>query len=125
MTSNPPHEVRTPPPRLRGDPGDGAADDYRILFVADVVGRPGRAAVAALLPALQAELEPHLTIVNGENSAGGFGITAATAREMLNAGADVITAGNHVWDQKQFVDEIAQVDRVLRPYNYPPGAPGV
>src|SRR5437660_4142445 len=103
---------------------DGA-DDFRILFVADVVGRPGRAAVAALLPRLRAELEPHLTIVNGENSAGGFGITAATARELIGAGADVITTGNHVWDQKQFVDEIAQVDRVLRPYNYPPGAPGV
>ncbi len=101
------------------------ADDFRILFVADVVGRPGRAAVAALLPMLQAELEPHLTIVNGENSAGGFGITAATARELLADGADVITTGNHVWDQKQFVDEITQVDRVLRPYNYPPGAPGV
>ena len=101
------------------------ADDFRILFVADVVGRPGRAAVAALLPRLRAELEPHLTIVNGENSAGGFGITASTARELIASGADVITTGNHVWDQKQFVDEIAQVDRVLRPYNYPPGAPGV
>ena len=101
------------------------ADDFRILFVADVVGRPGRATVAALLPGLQAELEPHLTIVNGENSAGGFGITAATARELLACGADVITTGNHVWDQKQFVEEITQLDRVLRPYNYPPGAPGV
>src|SRR5947209_19194306 len=102
---------------------DGA-DDFRILFVADVVGRPGRAAVVALLPRLQVELEPHLTIVNGENSAGGFGITAATARELIGAGADVITTGNHVWDQKQFVEEIAEVDRVLRPWNYPPGAPG-
>jgi metallophosphoesterase (TIGR00282 family) len=101
------------------------ADDFRILFVADVVGRPGRAAVAALLPGLRAELDPHLTIVNGENSAGGFGITAATARELCASGADLITTGNHVWDQKQFVDEIAQVDRVLRPANYPPGAPGI
>src|SRR2546429_8225906 len=101
------------------------ADDFRILFVADVVGRPGRAAVAALLPGLRAELDPHLTIVNGENSAGGFGITAATARELCASGADVITTGNHVWDQKQFVEEIAQVDRVLRPWNYPPGAPGI
>lgn len=101
------------------------SDDFRILFVADVVGRPGRAAVTALLPGLQAEVEPHLTIVNGENSAGGFGITAATTRELIGAGADLITTGNHVWDQKQFVDEIVQVDRVLRPYNYPPGAPGI
>jgi metallophosphoesterase (TIGR00282 family) len=99
-------------------------DDFRILFVADVVGRPGRAAVAALLPHLRDELRPHLTIVNGENSAGGFGITASTAREIVAAGADVITTGNHVWDQKQFVDEIVELDRVLRPLNYPPGAPG-
>jgi len=100
------------------------ADDFRILFVADVFGRPGRAAVAALLPGLRAELEPHLTIVNGENSAGGFGITAATARELHASGADVITTGNHVWDQKQFVEEIVHCERVLRPCNYPPGAPG-
>jgi 2',3'-cyclic-nucleotide 2'-phosphodiesterase len=100
------------------------ADDFRILFVADVFGRPGRAAVAALLPGLRAEVEPHLTIVNGENSAGGFGITAATAGELRASGADVITTGNHVWDQKQFVEEITQVERVLRPCNYPPGAPG-
>ncbi|HEY4027363.1 MAG TPA: TIGR00282 family metallophosphoesterase [Candidatus Dormibacteraeota bacterium] len=103
---------------------EDGADDFRILFVADVVGRPGRAAVAALLPRLRAELDPHLTIVNGENSAGGFGITAGTARELQSSGADVITTGNHVWDQKQFVDEITQVERVLRPCNYPPGAPG-
>src|SRR2546423_11782181 len=100
------------------------ADDFRILFVADVVGRPGRAAVAALLPRLRTELDPHLTIVNGENSAGGFGITAATAKELQSSGADVITTGNHVWDQKQFVDEIVTVERVLRPCNYPPAAPG-
>ena len=100
-------------------------DDFRILFVADVVGRPGRGALAALLPGLRAELRPHLTIVNGENSAGGFGITAATAREIRAAGAEVITTGNHVWDQKQFVEEIGHMDRVLRPWNFPPGAPGV
>lgn len=100
-------------------------DNFRVLFVADVVGRPGRDAVAALLPSLRTELEPHLTIINGENSAGGFGITAATASELLAAGADLITTGNHVWDQKQFVDEIAQLDTVLRPSNFPPGAPGV
>src|SRR5215469_8344284 len=98
--------------------------DFRVLFVADIVGRPGRAALATLLPGLKADLEPHLTIVNGENSAGGFGITAATARELRAAGADLVTTGNHVWDQKQFVDEIAQLDRVLRPHNYPPGVPG-
>jgi len=99
-------------------------DAFRILFVADVFGRPGRTAVAALLPGLRDELTPHLTIVNGENSAGGFGITASTARELHACGADLITTGNHVWDQKQFVEEIAHCDRVLRPCNYPPGAPG-
>jgi len=81
-------------------------------------------AVVALLPALKAELEPHLTIVNGENSAGGSGITAKTAAEIRAAGADLITTGNHVWDQKQFVDELPGLERVLRPHNFPPGAPG-
>jgi metallophosphoesterase (TIGR00282 family) len=99
-------------------------DQFRILFVADVVGRPGRSALTALLPDVQAEVGPHLTIVNGENSAGGFGITAATAAEIRSAGADLITTGNHVWDQKQFADEIVKLDSVLRPHNYPPGAPG-
>jgi metallophosphoesterase (TIGR00282 family) len=99
-------------------------DDFRILFVADVVGRPGREAIAALLPEVKAEHRPHLTIVNGENSAGGFGITAKTAAEIRAAGADVLTTGNHVWDQKQFVEEIVELDYVLRPQNFPPGAPG-
>jgi metallophosphoesterase (TIGR00282 family) len=99
-------------------------DQFRILFVADVVGRPGRNALTALLPKVQAEVSPHLTIVNGENSAGGFGITASTAAEIRSAGADLITTGNHVWDQKQFVDEIVKLDSVLRPHNFPPGAPG-
>lgn len=101
-----------------------ATDEFRLLFVGDVVGRPGRAALAALLPALKEEVRPDLTVVNGENSAGGFGITASTVAEIVRAGADVITTGNHVWDQKQFVDEIATLDNVVRPYNYPPGAPG-
>jgi 2',3'-cyclic-nucleotide 2'-phosphodiesterase len=100
------------------------AMDFRLLFVGDVVGRPGRQAVAGLLPALKKELEPDLTVVNGENSAGGTGITAATVAELLAAGADLITTGNHVWDQKQFLDEIGSLDRVLRPYNFPPGVPG-
>lgn len=97
---------------------------FRLLFVGDIVGRPGRRALTAVLPALRGEVRPHLTVVNGENSAGGFGITAATAREIFEAGADVITTGNHVWDQKQFVEEIKGLDRVLRPYNFPPGVPG-
>ena len=106
-----------------GDSNRGS-EDFRILFVADVVGRPGREAVTALLPRLKAEHEPHLTIVNGENSAGGFGITAKTAAEIRAAGADLITTGNHVWDQKQFVEEIAELEDVLRPENFPAGVPG-
>ncbi len=98
--------------------------DFRPLFVADVVGRPGREAVRALLPQLKAELEPDLTVVNGENAAGGFGLTAKIVEELRRAGADLFTTGNHVWDQKQFVEEIVELDRVLRPENYPPGAPG-
>jgi len=99
-------------------------DDFRILFVADVVGEPGRQAVAAILPKLKEEHRPALTILNGENSAGGFGLTVKTIKELKAAGADVITTGNHVFDQREFVPELSSQDRVLRPQNYPPGAPG-
>ena len=93
--------------------------DFKILFVADVVGHPGRDAVKALLPGLKNELRPNLTIVNGENAAGGFGLTAKIAAELKGAGADVITSGNHVFAQKDFVGELPGLDRVLRPANYP------
>jgi metallophosphoesterase (TIGR00282 family) len=96
----------------------------RILFVGDVVGRPGRDAVAALLPTLRAELRVDLAIVNGENAAGGAGLTAEIARELQASGADVVTSGNHVWDQRQFVNEIEGLDFVLRPINLPPNNPG-
>ncbi len=98
--------------------------EFRLLFVADVIGRPGRDAVKRLLPEIKAELRPQLTVVNGENAAGGFGLTANIVEEIRRAGADVVTTGNHVWDQKQFVEEIVGLDRVLRAENYPPGAPG-
>lgn len=100
------------------------ADDFRILFVADVVGHPGRDAVAAILPGLKAELQPHLTVVNGENAAGGFGLTAKLVGELKAAGANVITTGNHVFAQKEFLPELPALDYVLRPANYPAGAPG-
>jgi len=96
----------------------------RILFVGDVVGRPGRDAVAALLPGLRSELRIDLAIVNGENAAGGAGLTAEIARELRASGADVITTGNHVWDQRQFIAEIESLDFVLRPLNLPPNNPG-
>jgi metallophosphoesterase (TIGR00282 family) len=96
----------------------------RILFVGDVVGRPGREAVQALLPGLRAELEAELVVVNGENAAGGAGLTAALANELRAAGADVVTNGNHVWDQRSFISEIEQLDFCIRPLNLPPGNPG-
>ena len=98
--------------------------EIRILFVADVVGHPGRAAVKAILPGLKRELGADLTIVNGENAAGGFGLTAKIVAELKGAGADVITTGNHVYAQKEFVPELPGLERVLRPANYPPRAPG-
>jgi hypothetical protein len=96
----------------------------RILFVGDVVGRPGREAVAALLPGLREELGVDLAIVNGENAAGGSGLTAVLARELQAAGADVVTNGNHVWDQRAFLTEIDALDFAVRPINLPPGNPG-
>ncbi|OLC01123.1 MAG: TIGR00282 family metallophosphoesterase [Chloroflexi bacterium] len=98
--------------------------EFRILFVADVVGHPGRDAVKALLPGLKKELRPHLTIVNGENAAGGFGLTAKIVAELRASGADVVTSGNHVFAQKEFVGELPNLERVLRPANYPSAAPG-
>jgi metallophosphoesterase (TIGR00282 family) len=98
--------------------------EFRILFVADVVGHPGRDAVKALLPALKKDVGADLVIVNGENSAGGFGLTSKIAAELKHAGADVITTGNHVFAQKDFVPELPHLENVLRPANYPPAAPG-
>lgn len=96
----------------------------KALFVGDVVGRPGREALTALLPGLRAELATDLVIVNGENAAGGAGLTAAIADELRGAGADVVTNGNHVWDQRSFLKEIDALDYALRPLNLPPGNPG-
>src|ERR1051325_6832118 len=100
------------------------AGESTILFVADVVGHPGREAVKAILPGLRQELEPDLTIVNGENSARGFWATAQISAELKGHGASVMTSGNHVFAQKEFVGELPGLERVLRPANYPPAAPG-
>ena len=96
----------------------------RVLFVGDVVGRPGRRAVAELLPKVRADHRIDLCIVNGENAAGGAGLTGDIARELRDAGADVVTNGNHVWDQRQFKDEIGLLDFAIRPLNLPPNNPG-
>lgn len=96
----------------------------RILFVGDVVGRPGRNAVVALLPRLRAEHRVDLAVVNGENAAGGAGLTAEIARALHDAGADVVTNGNHVWDQRQFLNDIETLDFCIRPINLAPGNPG-
>jgi metallophosphoesterase (TIGR00282 family) len=97
----------------------------RILFIGDVVGKPGRRAVASLLPHWREELRCDLVIANGENSAGGAGITSNTAADLFAAGVDLITTGNHVWDQREALSFLATTDRVLRPLNYPAGAPGL
>jgi hypothetical protein len=96
----------------------------KILFVGDVVGRPGRNAVAALVPRIREERKIDLAIVNGENAAGGAGLTADIARELNAAGADVVTNGNHVWDQRQFLKDIELVPFAIRPINLAPGNPG-
>jgi hypothetical protein len=96
----------------------------KLLFIGDIVGRPGRHAVRELLPRLREEHALDFVIANGENSAGGSGITPATAEEIFSAGVDVITGGDHLWDQKEVMELLAGEKRFLRPLNYPAGVPG-
>src|ERR1700719_854653 len=96
----------------------------RILFVGDVVGRSGRTVVYERLPGLVEKWKLDLVVVNGENSAGGFGITEAIYRELIEAGADAITLGNHAWDQKEALVFIERAPKLIRPINYPVGTPG-
>ena len=96
----------------------------RILFIGDVVGRTGRAAVTDHLPGLIRDWSLDFVVVNGENSAGGFGITEAIYQEFVDAGVDVITGGNHSWDQKEALVFIERAPKLLRPINYPAGTPG-
>ncbi len=96
----------------------------RILFLGDVVGEPGRKAVIEQLPILKQSENLDFVIVNGENSAGGKGITPKIAIDLLRAGAAVITTGDHVWDQQEIVDYFPTEPRLLRPLNYPEGTPG-
>ena len=96
----------------------------KILFVGDIVGRPGRRALAELLPGIVETHGVDFTIVNCENAAGGIGITPKTGHELLELGVDVLTSGNHVWDKREAFEFLGSCERVLRPANYPPGVAG-
>jgi 2',3'-cyclic-nucleotide 2'-phosphodiesterase len=96
----------------------------KIIFIGDIVGQPGRRAVRELLPGLRHRLAADFVIANGENAAGGSGITVQTAAELFQAGVDAITSGDHLWDQKEVILLLENEPRFLRPLNYPPGTPG-
>ena len=96
----------------------------KLLFIGDIVGSPGRNAVKQLLPKLREQHALDFVIANGENSAGGNGITPKIAEELFSYGVDVITTGDHLWDQKEVMELLANEKRFLRPLNYPAGTPG-
>ena len=96
----------------------------KLLFIGDIVGKPGRKAVRYFLPRLRETLGLDFIVANGENSAGGSGITPATASEIFEAGVDVITCGDHLWDQREVVSLLNNEPRFVRPKNYPEGTPG-
>jgi metallophosphoesterase (TIGR00282 family) len=98
-------------------------DRVVILFLADIVGRPGRTALQKLLPGLVAKYDPSLIVANAENAAGGLGLTEEIGRDLLGV-VDVLTSGNHIWDKKESWDFLDREPRLLRPANYPPGTPG-
>jgi 2',3'-cyclic-nucleotide 2'-phosphodiesterase len=96
----------------------------KVLFIGDVVGSPGRQGLRETMPALRVQHKPDLVIVNGENSAGGMGITERTANDIFGAGADVITSGNHVYRHREAYEWLDTEERVVRPANYPQANPG-
>ena len=96
----------------------------RILFIGDIVGRPGRDLVRRGLPALRDLHQVELVIANAENAAAGFGITREIGEQLLDAGVDVMTSGNHIWDKREAIDYIGVEPRLLRPLNFPAGVPG-
>ena len=96
----------------------------KLLFIGDIVGNPGRKAVQRLLPGLRERHGVDVVVANGENAAGGNGITPETAAEIFSGGVDVITTGDHLWDQKEVSELLDAEPRFLRPLNYPPGTPG-
>ncbi len=96
----------------------------RLLFIGDIVGRPGRKAIKETVSGLKREKSIDIVIANGENAAGGNGLTRDVAGELFNAGIDILTMGNHVWDKKEILTFIDKEKRIVRPANYPPGTPG-
>lgn len=96
----------------------------KLLLIGDIVGRAGRRAVRELLPTIEEEENIDFVIANGENAAGGFGITKKVAEELYGYGIDVLTMGNHTWDNKEIFDFIDDASNLIRPYNYSPGTPG-
>lgn len=96
----------------------------RILFFGDIVGKPGRQVLKELLPALRREHAADVVVANGENASGGIGLTAETLRELLGMGIDILTTGNHVWKHRDLYGPLDKEPRLLRPANYPAGAPG-
>ncbi len=97
----------------------------KVLFIGDIVGRGGRAAVAKLLPSLRTELQLDFVIANGENAASGFGLTEKVYNELLDLGINVLTSGNHIWDKREFVKDFDSYPCIIRPANYPEqGVPG-
>jgi 2',3'-cyclic-nucleotide 2'-phosphodiesterase len=95
-----------------------------IFFIGDIVGSPGRRAVEELLPRVVDRYFIDLVVANGENAAGGIGITPQVAEQLLNQGVDLLTSGNHIWKHKEILPYLDETDRLLRPANYPPGNPG-
>ncbi|HEY8677081.1 MAG TPA: TIGR00282 family metallophosphoesterase [Candidatus Dormibacteraeota bacterium] len=95
-----------------------------VLAIGDIIGRPGREAIARLLPQLRQEYAIDLVVANGENSAGGFGLTPRIADDLFSLGIDVLTSGNHIWDQREMMTGFEDHRPILRPHNYPAGAPG-
>src|SRR5881392_878541 len=120
------HESRTTPPFGHSTARLASLTVARVklLFIADIVGEPGRRVVKQLVPQLRQRLDLDAVIANGENSAGGSGITPKTAEEIFSAGVDIITSGDHLWDQKEVSLLLENEKRFLRPLNYPPGTPG-
>lgn len=96
----------------------------KVLFIGDIIGEPGRKMIRASIRGLMEQHAPHLVIANGENAAGGFGITAEIAEELFSLGIHVLTSGNHVWDKKEIEPYLSKQDRLIRPANYPDGNPG-